>query len=106
MGCTSCTSKGGCESRKGEERQLLRLAGHGNEAHREDRPPLEPVAALGEHHQLLVPVAHRDHQTAAGLELLLERRGDARRGGGDDDGVEGRVLGPALVAVAGAHLTG
>jgi hypothetical protein len=23
MGCTSCTSKGGCESRKGEERQLL-----------------------------------------------------------------------------------
>ena len=23
MGCTSCTSKGGCESRKGVERQLL-----------------------------------------------------------------------------------
>ena len=38
---------------------------------------------------------HRDHQAPAVLELRLERLGDPRRGGGDDDGVEGRGLRPA-----------
>ena len=54
--------------------------------------------------QLLPVVADGQDQPAPVLELLLEGLGDAGRGGGDDDRVERRRLGPALVAVAGPHL--
>ena len=43
-----------------------------------------------------------DH-AAARLELLHKRRRDVARSRGDDDGVEGRVFGPAVIAIALPH---
>ena len=44
--------------------------------------------------------ADRDHQPPADLQLLLERLRNLRSAGGDDDGIVGRMLRPALGAIA------
>ena len=48
----------------------------------------------------VVGAADGDDHPAARHELFGQSFGDGFRGGGDDDGVERGVLGPALVAVA------
>ena len=45
-----------------------------------------------------------DHHPAAVLELIDQRLGNLLRGARDDDRVEGRRIGPALVAVADAGM--
>ena len=53
-------------------------------------------------HLPLIP--DRDHHTSAGLELVEEGLGYMIGRGGDDDGVEGGVFEPSLIAVADAHV--
>ena len=66
---------------------------------------LERVAVRVEQHQLLLVAADRDHEPSAVAQLLASARsGICGRRGGDDDRVEGRLLRPALVAVARAHV--
>jgi hypothetical protein len=54
-----------------------------------------PGLGAGEDQQLLLVLAHRDHQPPAHRQLLLQWLGDLRRRGGHQDGVERRRLGPA-----------
>ena len=64
------------------------------------------VAALppGEPHEALDPaLAHRDHEAPAGRQLFAQRAGHVRGARGDDDRVEGGVVGPAERAVAVAQ---
>ncbi len=51
-------------------------------------------------------LADGDHHDAAGGELLEQRRRDLAGGTGDDDGVEGGFLGPAVEAVGDAGVDG
>src|SRR3984893_6191456 len=44
-----------------------------------------------------------DNHPAAVLQLIDKRLGDMLRGTGNNDGVEGRMLRPALVTIAGEH---
>ena len=85
---------------------LAHRAGHRHEANRDDVVHLE--ARLGAHvdlQRLPVPgLADGNHQPAADAKLLEQGRRHTRRGGGDDDRVEGRDLRPAAVAVAAADV--
>jgi hypothetical protein len=47
----------------------------------------------------------RHDQPAAGLQLVDQRLRNVLGRGGHDDDVEGRVLGPAAVAIAGRTVT-
>src|SRR5690242_11576535 len=64
------------------------------------------VGALFDEQQLLLAEVRFDgnDHLSAGLELLDELLRDRRCGCGHDDAVEGRLLRPALITVADAHL--
>jgi hypothetical protein len=89
--------------------RAIRLTGsagafeHGNELHRDKCAGghLPPVIFLDEDQVLnAVDGPHWNDHPAAEPELLDERGGDVSGGGGDDHCIEGRVLGPAEVAIA------
>ena len=52
---------------------------------------------------LIARSTDRDNHPAAVLQLIDKRLGDMLRGAGDNDGVEWRMLRPALVTIAGEH---
>lgn len=79
----------------------LRLSGHGYEKHGNGRTLVDrAVEPFFEDQQFLRVAAHGDDQATAGGQLVDERRRDFRRGGGNDDHVEGGFFRPALIAVA------
>ena len=89
----------------GSGRRFQRLRAHqGHEAHRQGgllhQFALDPAIP----HEGLGPAggSQGNHQAAALFELRGEGRGHPGRRGGDQDGVKGGGLGPALVTVAGS----
>src|ERR1035437_4296097 len=83
----------------------LRLAGHGNEMDRQDRPPVQFAVVFAQHHQFLVPQRpDRNNHPATVFELVNQRLWHLPRRAGDNDGVERRGLGPAFVAVTRARV--
>ena len=88
-------------------RKLLRAPTSGTKRHgtvRSDgRPSRRPHDEL---EPLPAAAADRHDEPAAGLELLVERRRQLGRGGGDGDRGERRVLGQAERAVADVHVDG
>src|SRR5574342_263796 len=84
-------------------RTLPSVAKEADEHHGEDVALREaPLPVLLHQHQVLghEGPAHRHHHAPPGLELVEQRRRQVTPGAGDDDGVEGRLLLPAEVAVA------
>src|SRR3546814_7871129 len=81
-------------------------AGHqGHEAHLAQVLLHHALGRAGQAQQRLVArgLADRQDHHAALRELVDQRAGDGGRRGGDDDAVEGRLLAPALPAVAVAR---
>ena len=78
---------------------------HGHECHRQQATGMRFTELVpGYQHQFLVSGGHADgydHATA-GFELFEQGGRDKRRGGGHDDGVEGRLFRPPLETVATA----
>ena len=60
------------------------------------------MATLDDAELLDVLASERDHHPAARRELVEQRTGHLLRGGGDQDAIERRVLGPAARPVADA----
>jgi len=80
---------------------FLGFAGHGNEADADAAMAVDlAVLVTLDEEEFLVPLADGDDEFAARGELVDEGLGDVVGCGGDDDHVEGRFVGPALVAVA------
>ncbi len=67
---------------------------------RYDRGCGRSVGVFCQHHKLLIEAANRDDHAAARPQLRDQRRWDVVRSCGHDDGIEGRMLRPALVAIA------
>src|SRR5467141_2215482 len=83
------------------------IPGERHEPHRQGAPRRRAAVGLFFHEQEMLDVrwcAHRDHHSSAGLELVDQRLRYRRGRRCDDDGVEGRGVGPAAVAVADAYL--
>ena len=77
---------------------------HRYERNADDFPHIQfTVIVFCDQHQLLVHVRSpdRDHHAATGLELLEQWFGNVLCGCGDDDCIERRVFGPAIITVAG-----
>lgn len=83
---------------------------HADERHEADRPQVladQPAVVLLAQAQKplgVAALADGKHEAATRRELLDQGFGDRRRPGGDGDGLEGRVLGPAERPVSVAHL--
>ena len=62
------------------------------------------LCVLFDQEQLLRGITDRNHQAAAGGQFVDEGLGDMIGGRGHDDDVEGRLLRPAMIAVAAAEV--
>ena len=82
-----------------------RFRGHRNESDRQHGLLLDLRPMLSQQVKLLIArSADRDDHPAAVLQLIDKRLRNMVRSTGDNDGVERRMLWPALVTVACEHL--
>ena len=81
-----------------------RLPGHRDETDRQNRLLVDVGPMLSQQVKLLIARStDRDNHPAAILQLIDKRLGDMLRGTGNNDGVEWRMLRPALVTIAREH---
>ena len=81
-------------------RSPLGFAGHGNEDDRQHSVALIPLFRSANEDQLLPSVADGDDHAPSDFQLSEKRLRQFWRRCGDDDRIEGRLVGPALVTVA------